>query len=266
MGCVNEADNMDKIKQMINKKTGMDREPSVWEITDRAPVQNSGVRIFQSTHDPEMDPMPVDYWILIDKTLYSASEAEGALKKKGVKDTEEWVKFLSQNKQQKTIGSELNITEEIRKRTIGASEQTAFDIRDVTNNSPYKIEGATYLISSHQFNIDPTPWNSWIVIDGKLRKGSEIVDILKEKNIFPKSKQEAIDIAKLIVTLDHRSTRVYPDFNAPTGTGAKKPSVTEKDGTYEVILYTSEFPYTWTVKQTIKLGEGVYEVKGDMVR
>jgi hypothetical protein len=159
-----------------------------------------------------------------------------------------------------------DIVEQIRKQTIGANEETTFDIRDVTNEAPYKIKGITYLISSHQFNIDPTPWDTWIVINGKLRKGYEIKDVLKEKYIFPKSKEEALDIAKLIIFAEGRGTRVYPEFNDRMNTGAKKPKVTEINGIYEIVLYTSNFPYTFSVKLTFRLGEGIYELKSEHMR
>ncbi|MBW2981980.1 hypothetical protein KY343_03815 [Candidatus Woesearchaeota archaeon] len=74
----------EKLKKLINKKSHENREPHVWEITSSAPVQIEGLRIFQSTHDPEMDPMPVNYWILSNGKLYSADELEKALEKKKI--------------------------------------------------------------------------------------------------------------------------------------------------------------------------------------
>lgn len=265
-GCVNEADNMDKIKKMINKKTGIEREPTVWEITDKAPGRFSWFRVFQSTYDPEIDPMPVDYWILVeDKRIYGGEETEKLMKKEKLELSPEFIEFVTKKESTETIVPELDITEEIRKRTLGATKETVFDIRDLTANAPYRIEGAVYLSSAHQFYIDPVPYDLWIVIDGKVREGREIIDILKEKNIVPKSKQEAINIAKLILAMEHEGIQVYPDFPAGKVSGAKKPSAKEKDGIYEIVLYTSSFPYTWTTKVTVKLGQGIYEAKGEIV-
>ena len=155
----------------------------------------------------------------------------------------------------------MDVLAEIRKRTAGAHEETQFDVRDVTSQAPYQIKGATVLTSSHQFHIDPTPWNVWVVIDDLLRTGSEIADILRERNIAPSSKKEAIAIAELIMF--GKRLKAYPNFNDRMDTGARKPKAKKREGVYEVVLYTAAFPYTRTFEQTIRLGQGICEVTGE---
>jgi len=73
----------EKLKKLINKKIHEDKEPHVWDITSSAPVQIEGVRIFQSSHDPEMDPMPYQQWVLVDDSkLYDGDKLIEVLKEK----------------------------------------------------------------------------------------------------------------------------------------------------------------------------------------
>lgn len=93
----------------------------------------------------------------------------------------------------------------IRKNTPAANKDTKFEIEEVTSEAPFAISGTRYFFSSYQFNIDPVPWDFWILIDGKLKKGHDFINIIKKK-IYPKAKEEALKIAKLIIfVLNHAS-------------------------------------------------------------
>jgi hypothetical protein len=154
---------------------------------------------------------------------------------------------------------ENKILEQIREKTIGASKNTQFDIREI--ETKYKIPNVTFLRSSHQFHIDPTPWNNWVIDGEKVRHGREIIELLKEKKIIPKSKEEALEIAKLILNVENTAIRIYPDFNAE---GCKKPKVTFKNEIYEIILYVSHgfgFHPAIPVKVIIRLGESICDIE-----
>ena len=151
------------------------------------------------------------------------------------------------------------ILEQIRKKTIGATKETTFDIRSIETS--IKIPGVSFLRASHQFNIDPVPWDNWIIDGKKVRPGREIIDLLKEKEFVPSSKEEAIETAKLVLILESGPIRIYPDFNAK---GCKKPSVSVRDGIYEVVMFISHgfyFQPPMPVKIIFRIGKGICEVK-----
>jgi len=152
-----------------------------------------------------------------------------------------------------------DIVAKIRKKTIGATKETTFDIRSIETS--VKIPGVSFLRASHQFNIDPVPWDNWIVDGEKVRPGREIIDLLKEKEFVPNSKEEAIETAKLVLILESGPIRIYPDFNAK---GCKKPSVSVKDGVYEVVMFISYgfyFQPPRPLKIIFRIGKEICEVK-----
>jgi len=156
------------------------------------------------------------------------------------------------------------ILDQIRKKTIGANKETTFDIRPIETKC--KIPGVYFLRSAHMFHIDPVPFDNWIVDGEKIRPGREILDVLREKNYSPSSKEEAIEAAKLVFALEDHEVRVYPDFNAK---GCKKPKAVEKDGVYEVTLFISYgffFQPPRPVKVVMRIGKGIYEMDREQIK
>lgn len=151
----------------------------------------------------------------------------------------------------------------IREKTIGATKETTFDIRQIETKC--EIQGVYFLRSAHMFHIDPVPFDNWIVDGDKVRPGREILEVLREKNFVPSSKEEAIEAAKLVFALEGHEVRIYPEFNAK---GCKKPKAVEKDGVYEVTLFISYgfyFQIPRPVKVIIRIGKGVYEVSREQI-
>jgi len=83
------------------------------------------------------------------------------------------------------------------------NKEKTIDVKEITSDAPYKINSTRFFIVSYSFNIDPTPWDFWILVDEKkLYPGIKITKILQEKKIFPKSNNEALEIARLIAFIE----------------------------------------------------------------
>ena len=146
----------------------------------------------------------------------------------------------------------------------GLNEDSRIEINEVTVKFDYKIHGARYYTSAWRFNIDPVPVDKWIYVDGKLRAGYEILEIIKEKKIIPKTKEEALNIAKLINFMESNFNSIYPDFSPHTDKKVEKPKVKEYEDKYEVVMYISDWSGSMISKVTfVLMKNGNIQVSGN---
>lgn len=153
----------------------------------------------------------------------------------------------------------------IRENSIGAKSDRAMEIQETTGSAPYTIPGIRFFSSAYMFNIDPVPRDYWVFSDGNIERSGSLAEILKKKGIYPKSAEEALGIARLIVFSEDPSYEVYPAFEDKSGK-LSKPSVEEKDGVYTVVMYVSKgnfglfrLPQFMSVVECrFRLGKGVY--------
>lgn len=151
----------------------------------------------------------------------------------------------------------IDLKEKIRTQ-IGLQPNEEILVQNVTSKAPMQIPGIEFYESQHHLEKDPVSVSNWVLVDGKkLFWGENMLKILKEKKLFPKTKKEALDYAKLIVFARGDVVHSDPKYNVP------EPVVNEKEAYFEVVLYVRENPKmrnTHLVKYVIKLSDGIYEM------
>jgi hypothetical protein len=151
----------------------------------------------------------------------------------------------------------LDVKEEVRKQ-LNLQPNEEILIQNVTSKAPMQIKGIEFYESQYHLEKDPVSMANWILVDGKkLYWGDNMLKILEEKKLFPKTKEEALNYANLIVFA--RGDVVHSDikYNVP------EPVVNEKEAYFEVVLYVRENPKMRNarlVKYIFKLSDGIYEM------
>ena len=151
---------------------------------------------------------------------------------------------------------------------LGGGSSSNLSIVDITSEAPYQIPGIRIYGGSYQMEIDPVPGYQWVLVKpDKLVDG--MTDALREINFMPKSKEEALGVAKLVLFAHDNRTQIYPNFEGYSNLKEKydelaNPVVIQKKEYYEVILFSlliiNEITFLPEVsKNIIKIGKNIYE-------
>ncbi|MFB0527564.1 MAG: hypothetical protein ACETVT_01650 [bacterium] len=157
-----------------------------------------------------------------------------------------------------------------KKEGLSGSYYSNLSIVDITSEAPYQIPGIRIYGGSYQMEIDPVPGYQWVLVKpDKLVDG--MIDGLREINFMPKSKEEALGVAKLVLFAHDSRTQIYPNFEGYSNLKEKydelaNPVVIQKKEYYEVILFSlliiNEITFLPEVsKNIIKIGKNIYEWK-----
>ena len=151
----------------------------------------------------------------------------------------------------------INLEKEIKEHLqLQPNEQLL--IQDRSSKAPLQISGIQFFESQHELERDPVAYNYWILVDEKnLYRGESMLKILKEKKLFPKNKEEALNYAKLIIFARGDVVHSSKENNV------SEPVVNEREDYFEVVLSVLENPKlknTQLVKYIFKLGKGIYQM------
>lgn len=150
----------------------------------------------------------------------------------------------------------IDVKEKVRKQ-LNLQPNEEIIVQNITSKAPMQIKGIEFYESQHHLEKDPVSMSNWILVDGKLYWGDNMLKILEEKKLFPKTKEEALNYAKMIVFA--RGDVVHSDikYNVP------EPAVNEKEAYFEIVLYAIKNPKMRNhrlIKYIFKLSDGIYEM------
>ncbi|MFB0527563.1 MAG: hypothetical protein ACETVT_01645 [bacterium] len=157
------------------------------------------------------------------------------------------------------------------KENLSGSYRSWLEIEDITSSAPYQIPNVRIFRGCYMLNKDPVPYSQWVIV-GSDKIYEDMADVLKQLNIIPKSKEEALKLARLIIFAKDRNSNIYPDLDTDTRERYKnilnEPEVSEKENYYEIVLFVSwikEVKGLCAGKYTFKIGKNYYDEELEIV-
>ena len=132
--------------------------------------------------------------------------------------------------QRKSISKEeINMKDDINsirkliadKENLTGDHRSWLEIEDITSSAPYQIPNVRIFRGCYMLNKDPVPYSQWVIV-GSDRIYDDMIDVLKELKIIPKSKEEALKLARLIIFAKDKNNNIYPDLDRDLGAYAKE--------------------------------------------